>query len=91
MFFEITQCNIYNFADDKTPHVSGYVLNDVLNLLEQCSTILIVWFRDGKYYLLVSGHKHESVIGYIGETKIWEKYCAKLFRFQIDRYLKRAL
>ena len=39
LFNEITQSN--NFADYTTPHMSGYVLNDVLNLLEQDSTILI--------------------------------------------------
>ena len=41
-----SQSSICNFADDTTPQVSGYVLNDVLNLLEQESTILIKWFRD---------------------------------------------
>ena len=94
MFFEITQCNIYNFADDKTPHVSGYVLNDVLNLLKQDSTALIEWFRDnfmtlnqGKCHLLVSGHKHESVCANIRETRSWEEYCAKLLGIQIDRDL----
>ena len=74
--------------------MSGYVLNDVLNLLEQESTILIEWFRDnfmtlnqGKCHLLVSRHKHESVFANIGETRLWEEYCAKLFGIQIDRYL----
>ena len=72
LFYEITQSSICNFADDTTPHVSGCVLNDVLNLLEQESTILIEWFRDnfmtlnqGKCHLLVSGHKHESVFANI--------------------------
>ena len=55
------QSNICNFANDTTPHVSGYVLNHVLNLLEQDSAILIEWFRDdfmtidqGICYLLVT-------------------------------------
>ena len=38
--------NICNFADDTTPYVNVYVLNDVLNLLEQDSAMLIEWFRD---------------------------------------------
>ena len=40
------QSKICNFANDTTPHVSGYVLYDVLNLFEQDSTILSDWFRD---------------------------------------------
>ena len=94
LFYEITQSSICNFADDTTPHVSGYVLKDVLNVLEQESTILIDWFRDnfmtlnqGKCHLLVSGHKHESVFANIGETRLWEEYCAKLLGIQIDRDL----
>ena len=49
------------------PHVNGYVLNDVLNLLEHDCTILFEWSRgnfmtlnQGKCHLLVSGRKHES-------------------------------
>ena len=64
--------------------MSGYVLSEVLNILEQGSTILIEWFRDnfmtlnqGKYHLLVTGHKHESVLANIGEISSWEEYCAK--------------
>ena len=48
LFFEIAQSSICNFADDTTPHVNGYVLNDVLNLIEQDSTILIECFREIK-------------------------------------------
>ena len=94
LFYKITQSDIYNFADDLSPHVSGYVLNDVLNLLEQDSTILIEWFRhnfmtlnQGKFQILVFGHKHESVFVNIGETRLWEEYCAKLLGIQIDKDL----
>ena len=41
-----------------------------------------------KCHLLVSGHKHESVFANIGETWLWEEYCAKLFGIQIDRGLR---
>ena len=93
LFHEITQFNICNFANVTTSHVSGYVLNDVLNLLVQDSTILIDWFRDNfmtlvKYHLLVSGHRDESVFANIEETRSLEEYCAKLLGIQIDRDLK---
>ena len=43
--------------------------------------------NQGKCHLLVSGHKHESVFANIGETRLWEEYCAKLLGIQIDRDL----
>ena len=43
--------------------------------------------NQGKCHLLVFGHKHESVFANIGETRLWEEYCAKLLGIQIDRDL----
>ena len=40
-----------------------------------------------KCHLLVSGHKHETVWGKIGETKIWESNKQKLLGVAIDRNL----
>ena len=40
-----------------------------------------------KCYLLVSGHKHETVWAKIGETKIWESNKQKMLGVVIDRNL----
>ena len=42
--------------------------------------------NQSKCHLLVSGHKHESVLKDIGEKRLWEKYCAKLHGIQIGRH-----
>ena len=64
-FYEVSETNICNFADDTTPHASGDVLKDVMIQLEHGSNTLLDWFRDnfmtlceGKCHLLVCGHKH---------------------------------
>ena len=40
------QTDICNFADDTTPHTSGFELNDVLIRLEHDSNVLLQRFRD---------------------------------------------
>ena len=91
LFYNIDQTDICNFADDTTPHASGYELKDVLLRLEHDSNTLLEWFRDnfmtlneGKCHLLVCGHKHECSFANLGNTCIWEEYSAKLLGILID-------
>ena len=68
LFLEIGQTNICNFADDTTPHASGYELDEVMINLEHDSNLILEWFRDnymtlneGKCHLLVCGNKSMNV------------------------------
>ena len=94
LFLEIGQTNICNFADDTTPHASGYELNEVLINLEHDSNLILEWFRDnymtlneGKCHLLVCGYKHECMFANIGNTRLWEEHSAKLLGVHIDSEL----
>ena len=91
LFYNADQTEICNFADDTTPHASGYELKDVLLRLEHDSNTLLEWFRvnfmtlnEGKCHLLVCGHKNECSFANIGNTCLWEEYSAKLLRILID-------
>ena len=73
-----------NYANDTTPHASGYLLNYVMIQLDHDSNTLLDWFRDnfmtlneGKYQLLVCGHKHECIFANIGSMQIWEGLVGK--------------
>ena len=94
LFLDISQTNICNFADDTTPHASGYELNEVLINLEHDSNLILKWFRDnymtlneGKFHLLVCGCKHECMFANIGNTRLWNENSAKLFGVHMDTEL----
>ena len=44
LFYNADQTEICNFADNTTPHASGYELKDVLLRLEHDSNTLLEWF-----------------------------------------------
>ena len=44
LFYEVYRTNIYNFADDTTPHASCFELNKVIIDLD--SNVILEWFRD---------------------------------------------
>ena len=46
LFYAVENANICNFADDTTPHASGYNLKEVMIDVEHDCTILVEWFRD---------------------------------------------
>ena len=63
----------------------GKNLNTLINRLEYDTALAVGWFENNfmklnhdKYYLLVSGNKHEIVWAKIDETKIWESNKQKL-------------
>ena len=91
LFYIVDQTSICNFADDTTPHASGYELNEVLMRLEHDSDTILNWFRDNymilnesKCHLLVCGHEHECIFANIGNTRLWEEHQAKLLGIHID-------
>ena len=68
LFYAVENSEICNFADDTTPHSSGYKLKDVMIDIENDCSLLIDWFRDNyltlnadKCHLIVTGHKHEEM------------------------------
>ena len=46
--------------------------------------------NEGKYHLLVCGHKHKSMFANIGSKRIWEEYAAKLLGIHIDTDVSRG-
>ena len=46
LFYAVEKADICNFADDTTPHASGYDLKEVMIDVEHDCTILVEWFRD---------------------------------------------
>ena len=94
LFYAVENSEICNFADDTTPHSSGYKLKDVMIDIENDCSLLIDWFRDNyltlnadKCHLIVTGHKHEAMYASIGDELIWEENAVKLLGLIIDREL----
>ena len=86
--------HVCNFADGTTFYVCDKDLNTLINRLEHDTAPAVEWFdnnfmklNQNKCYLLVSGHKHETIWAKIGETKIWESNKQKLLGVVIDRNL----
>ena len=87
---------VCNFADDTTFYVCDKDLNTLINRLQHDTSLAVEWFESNfmkinqdKCYLLVSGHKHETVWAKVGETKICNKASnkQKLLGVVIDRNL----
>ena len=94
IFYFVEYTEVCNFADDTTPHSSGYNVNEVLTDVEHDSSILLEWFRDNfmtlnadKCHLLFSGHKHEHMFASLSDETIWEENAVKLLGILIDSNL----
>ena len=86
--FVTSQMIPHFFACDKD-------LNYLIKRLEHVALLAIERFQNSnmklnqdKYYLLVSGCKHENVCPQIRDEMIWENNKQKLLGLQIDRNLK---
>ena len=86
---------VCNYADDNTLHTCDISLDSVMMKIEGAAEIAIQWFayngmklNPGKCKLLVSGNKHEVMIGNIADTQVIETHCAKLLGVLIDSELK---
>ena len=95
LFYLIKSTKVCNFADDTTFFACDKDLNYLIKRLEHVSLLAIERFQNSnmklnqdKYYLLVSGCKHENVCPQIRDEMIWENNKQKLLGLQIDRNLK---
>ena len=87
LFYVVENSEICNFADDTTPHSSGYILKNVMIDIENDCTILIDWFRDNYLtlhayicHLIVTGHKNEAMYASVADKLIWEENAVKFIR-----------
>ena len=85
LFFNNSQTEVCNYADDNTFHASDKNLNTLIRLPEHDSLVYIEWFNsnylklnEDKCHFLILGQKYELVWAKVGETKIWEEHKAKL-------------
>ena len=95
LFFASFSVNVCNFADDTTPFVCDLDIEVVLTPLEECSELVIAWFKNNymklntdKCHLLVAGHKFDQTWVRAGSDKIWDDHSVKLRGVSIDNELK---
>ena len=93
-FFIIQETDICNFADDNTLHTVDKNLDQLMRDLERGVEKAIEWFEynamklnSSKCHLLICGHKFESMIRDIGNTKVIESHEVKLLGILIDSEL----
>ena len=94
LLYAVENAEICNFADDTTPHSSGYDLKEVMIDVEHDCSLLVEWFRDNyltlnadKCHLLVSGYKCEAMYASVGDALLWEENSVKLLGLIIDSEL----
>ena len=46
MFYDIDNCNISSYADDNTPYVSDFNLEEVIQKVELITNNLFEWFKN---------------------------------------------
>ena len=95
LFWVNNQTEVCNYADDTTFYACDQNLESVLQSLEHDSLLAIEWFENNymklnsdKCHLLISGFKHQSHWGKVGNFKIWESSNEKLLGITIDKDLK---
>ena len=86
---------VCNYADNTTFHACDLDLKSLITRLEHDAAFAIEWFESNcmmlnqdKCHFLFSGHKYETLLVNVGETKIWENKQQKLLGVLIDRDLK---
>ena len=86
--------DVCNYADHTTFHACDLDLKS-LTRLEDDAVLAIEWFESNymilnqdKCHFLFSGHKHETLLINVGETKIWDSKQQKLLGILIDRDLR---
>ena len=101
----MNEVDFASYADDSTPYVTGYSIEDVINSLENDSIKLFNWFVDkqikenkDKCHLFITGNENITINldGNIIEKSIFEKLLGvnvdyKVnFNKQLDSILKKA-
>ena len=92
LFYAVQNANVCNFADNTTPHASGYDLKEVIVDVEQDCTISVEWFRENfltlnadKCHIIMSGHKEQAMYAPVGDDAlIWEANSMKLLGLFIN-------
>ena len=94
MFYAVENSSICNFADDTTPYLCGYKVNEVKRDVEDNCATLVAWFKDNflplnadKWHLLFSGCNMEHMFAPVGDAIIWEENSVNnignFYRFEI--------
>ena len=85
MLFLTEFTDVCNFAYDTNLFACDGDLKHLMERLEYDAKLAIEWFEnnymklnEGKYNLLVAGHRYETLWANIGETRNWESKNEKL-------------
>ena len=87
----VENAEICNFADETTPHSSGYDPKEVMIDVEQDCSLLVWWFCNNyltlnadKCHFLVFDYKCEAMHASVGKALLWEENSVKLLGLIID-------
>ena len=76
-------------------HACDKDLNYLINRLEHGTLLVIEWFgnnniklNQGKYHLIISGHKYENEFAFVGQSIIWDTFNQNLLGIIKDRKVK---
>ena len=94
LFMFVTDCKIYNYADDTTIYVCDGNHENVINKLETETLLISEWFRnnymklnDDKCHLMIFSEKSNDFSIKIGSTTITERKEEKLLGVTLDKQL----
>ena len=94
LFHLAESTEVCNSADETIFFPCDKDLKTLISRLEDDSHLPIEQFENNymkvnqdKWYLLVSGYKHENIWARIGEVEIWESSKQKILGVVIDRHL----
>ena len=92
MFYDIDICDIASYADDNTPYISDFNLEEVIQKLELTTNNLFEWFKNNhmkanadKCHLLVT--RDTDVTAKIGEFDVKNSREEKLLGVKINTKL----
>ena len=97
IFYFVTNCDLYNYADDNTLSYASSSILDIKQVLETNSLYLVKWFSDNqmqanqdKFQAICIGKKTNSadLTFNIEGTEIKPEDCVKLLGVTIDYQLK---
>ena len=95
LFFQFTETEVCNFADDTTSYACDQDLKILIQKLEHDSLKAIMWFENNymklnedKCHFLISGNTYEQHLWVkVGDVLIWESSKEKLLGVTIDKNL----
>ena len=94
LFYEFTNTDVCNLADDTTPYACDTNLSTLLRNREYDTLSAIIWFEfnymklnEDKYHFLFSGNTPELMWAELGDELIWESCHERLLGLSIDKQL----